>query len=213
MLSLTFFNPLKSGNCTLREAAIIGSVLTKVSVPVLHSGAALLKLAEIDYTGLSPPPFRVPLTPSTVSDFPLCSPLRPKQPLYPRLARQKVRPAVQGRRRAGFPLYPVQARPARHARPLAPVLPCLCPEVRLCSLPPFLLPPSSSPLAPSPTDAWGASRYKQDLTVEQKDALLDTLRVKLHPQITPEIRREIVSSVARGEEMVFDDGSMEVEIC
>lgn len=54
--------------------------------------------------------------------------------------------------------------------------------------------------------------YKQDLTVEQKDALLETLRAKIHPQITPEIRREIVSSVARGEEMVFDDGSMEVEV-
>jgi essential nuclear protein 1 len=41
----------QSGTCTLREAAILGSVLTKVSVPVLHSGAALLKLAEMDYTG------------------------------------------------------------------------------------------------------------------------------------------------------------------
>lgn len=41
----------QSGSCTLREAAILGSVLTKVSVPVLHSGAALLKLAEMDYTG------------------------------------------------------------------------------------------------------------------------------------------------------------------
>lgn len=42
----------QSGTCTLREAAILGSVLTKVSVPVLHSGAALLKLAEMDYTGV-----------------------------------------------------------------------------------------------------------------------------------------------------------------
>ncbi|TKA53048.1 hypothetical protein B0A53_03927 [Rhodotorula sp. CCFEE 5036] len=41
----------ESGTCTLREAAILGSVLTKVSVPVLHSGAALLKLAEMEYTG------------------------------------------------------------------------------------------------------------------------------------------------------------------
>jgi essential nuclear protein 1 len=41
----------ESGNCTLREAAIIGSVLIKISIPVLHSAAALLKLAEMDYTG------------------------------------------------------------------------------------------------------------------------------------------------------------------
>ena len=42
---------LMSGTCTLREAVIIGSVLSKVSVPVLHSSAALLKIAEMDYSG------------------------------------------------------------------------------------------------------------------------------------------------------------------
>ena len=47
-----FLFPLcELGNCSLREAAIIGSVLTKVSVPVLHSAAALLKIAEMEYTG------------------------------------------------------------------------------------------------------------------------------------------------------------------
>ena len=39
------------GGITLKEAAIIGSVLTKVSIPVLHSAAALLRLAEMEYTG------------------------------------------------------------------------------------------------------------------------------------------------------------------
>lgn len=41
----------ESGNCTLKEASILGSVLAKVSIPVLHSSAALLRLAEMDYTG------------------------------------------------------------------------------------------------------------------------------------------------------------------
>lgn len=41
----------ESGNCTLKEAAIVGSVIAKVSIPVLHSSAALLRLAEMDYTG------------------------------------------------------------------------------------------------------------------------------------------------------------------
>ena len=36
-----------SGTCTLREAHIISSVLVRVSVPVLHSAAALLRLTEI----------------------------------------------------------------------------------------------------------------------------------------------------------------------
>ena len=39
------------GGVTLKEAAIIGSVLSKVSIPVLHSAAALLRLAEMEYSG------------------------------------------------------------------------------------------------------------------------------------------------------------------
>ncbi|XP_056640934.1 bystin [Diorhabda sublineata] len=42
---------LESGNCSLREAIIIGSVVAKNSIPILHSSAALLKIAEMDYTG------------------------------------------------------------------------------------------------------------------------------------------------------------------
>ncbi|CAE7569181.1 BYSL [Symbiodinium microadriaticum] len=42
---------VSSKTCTLREATIIGSVLTKVSIPGNHSAAALLRLAEMDYSG------------------------------------------------------------------------------------------------------------------------------------------------------------------
>ncbi|CAO3582572.1 unnamed protein product [Absidia cylindrospora] len=41
----------ESGSCTLKEASILGSVLTRVSIPVLHSSAALLRLADMEYTG------------------------------------------------------------------------------------------------------------------------------------------------------------------
>ncbi|XP_035209379.1 bystin-like, partial [Stegodyphus dumicola] len=41
----------ESGTCTLREATIFGSVLAKCSIPVLHSSAALLRIAEMDYNG------------------------------------------------------------------------------------------------------------------------------------------------------------------
>ncbi|CAG9783027.1 unnamed protein product [Diatraea saccharalis] len=44
---------LEAGDCTLREAIIVGSVLARNSVPVLHSSAAMLKIAEMDYTGAS----------------------------------------------------------------------------------------------------------------------------------------------------------------
>ncbi|WRT67870.1 uncharacterized protein IL334_004844 [Kwoniella shivajii] len=43
--------PLCETSCSLKEAAIVASVLSKVSVPVLHSAAALLRLAGMDYSG------------------------------------------------------------------------------------------------------------------------------------------------------------------
>jgi hypothetical protein len=42
------------------------------------------------------------------------------------------------------------------------------------------------------------SRYASDLTPDQKDALLDVIRTTPHPQISSEIRRELVNSVVRG---------------
>lgn len=42
------------------------------------------------------------------------------------------------------------------------------------------------------------ARYGSDLTPDQKDALLDVIRVRPHPTISSEIRREIVTSVERG---------------
>ncbi|XP_067014020.2 bystin [Anabrus simplex] len=47
-----FLLPLcESGTCTLREAIIVGSVIARNSIPVLHSSAAILKIAEMDYNG------------------------------------------------------------------------------------------------------------------------------------------------------------------
>lgn len=47
------FHPclFQAGNCTLQEAVIISSILLKNSIPMLHSAAALLKIAEMDYNG------------------------------------------------------------------------------------------------------------------------------------------------------------------
>ncbi|XP_043079600.1 bystin isoform X1 [Puntigrus tetrazona] len=43
----------ESGTCSLREAIIIGSILTRCSIPVLHSSAAMLKISEMEYNGAS----------------------------------------------------------------------------------------------------------------------------------------------------------------
>ena len=53
-------------------------------------------------------------------------------------------------------------------------------------------------------------RYASDLTPEQKDALLDVIRASPHPQISPEIRRELVNSVARDAPRV--DPNQDVEM-
>lgn len=41
----------QAGNCTLREAVIISSVLSKVSIPPLHSAVAMLRIADMEYSG------------------------------------------------------------------------------------------------------------------------------------------------------------------
>ena len=47
----SFFLCSQSGNCTLREAIILSSILARNSIPMLHSAAAILKIAEMEYTG------------------------------------------------------------------------------------------------------------------------------------------------------------------
>ncbi|VDP43844.1 unnamed protein product [Soboliphyme baturini] len=47
-----FLLPLcESGTCSLREATIIGSILLRASIPMLHASAAMLKIAEMEYSG------------------------------------------------------------------------------------------------------------------------------------------------------------------
>jgi len=41
----------QSGTCTLREAVIVSSIINRVSIPVVHSAAALLRLADMEYSG------------------------------------------------------------------------------------------------------------------------------------------------------------------
>jgi len=49
-LTFEFTNVLQQG-CSLKEAAIVASVLAKTKIPVLHASAALLRIAEMDYSG------------------------------------------------------------------------------------------------------------------------------------------------------------------
>lgn len=134
----------ESQNCTLREAAIVASVLSKVSIPVLHSSAALLKIAEMEYSGTNSMFIRVLL------DKKYALPYRVLDSLVFHFLR------FENDKR---------------------VLPVLWHQALLVFV----------------------QRYKEDLTHEQKEAILGLIRKQTHFSITHEIRRELINSRNRGE--------------
>nr|XP_006628544.1 PREDICTED: bystin [Lepisosteus oculatus] len=135
----------ESGTCTLREAIIVGSIITKCSIPVLHSSAAMLKLAEMEYTGANS--------------------------IFLRLLLDK-KYALPFRVLDALVFHFLRFRSDRRA------LPVLWHQSLLTL----------------------AQRYKEDLSSEQKGALLELLRVHCHPQISAEVRRELQHSKSRDEE-------------
>ncbi|KAG8132109.1 hypothetical protein E2320_009993 [Naja naja] len=132
----------ESGTCTLREAIIVGSILTKCSIPVLHSGAAMLKIAEMEYSGANSIFLRLLIDKKYALPFRVVDAL-----VFHFLAFQKDQRTL-------------------------PVLWHQC----LLTF---------------------AQRYKEDLSSEQKEALLELLKFHNHSQISPEIRRELVNSKCR----------------
>ncbi|KFP31121.1 Bystin, partial [Colius striatus] len=131
-----------AGTCTLREAIIIGSILTKCSIPVLHSSAAMLKLAEMQYSGANSIFLRL------LIDKKYALPFRVVDALV-----------------FHFLAFRSDQR----------VLPVLWHQSFLAF----------------------AQRYKEDLSSEQKEALLELLKFHSHPQISAEVRRELLNSKTR----------------
>ncbi|KAI7861849.1 Bystin [Spinellus fusiger] len=134
----------ESGTCTLKEAAIIGSALSRVSIPVLHSSAALLRMADMEYTG--------------------------PNSLFIRILLDK---------KYALPYKVVDAMVEHFVR--------------------FQNDAREMPVLWHQSMLVFAQRYKQDMVPEQKELLLGVIRNKFHPGISPEVRREIVHSVARDE--------------
>ncbi|CAI9576540.1 unnamed protein product [Staurois parvus] len=132
----------ESGTCTLREAVIIGSILTKCSIPVLHSSAAMLKIAEMEYNGANS--------------------------IFLRLLIDK-KYALPFRVLDALVFHFLAFRSDRRE------LPVLWHQslLTLCQ------------------------RYKEDMSSEQKEALHELLRIQNHPQISNEIRRELLNSKSR----------------
>jgi len=137
--------------CTLKEATIVASVLARTKIPVLHASAALLRIAEMDYTGPNSLFIRV---------------LVDKKFELP----YKVVDALV------FHFIRLSNSYKAKTRGDSAKLPVLWHQSLLVF----------------------AQRYASDLTPDQKDALLDVIRATPHPQISAEIRRELVNSVERG---------------
>lgn len=143
-----FLLPLcESGTCSLREAIIVGSVLARCSIPVLHSAAAILKLAEMNYSGANS--------------------------IFLRIFFDK---------KYALPYRVVDAAVHHFIK--------------------FQMDPREMPVLWHQAMLTFCQRYKADLSSEQKEAMLQLLTVHKHHTLTPEIRREILHSRCRDEEMM-----------
>jgi len=141
-----FLLPLcESGTCTLREAIIVGSVLARNAIPVLHSCAAMLKIAEMEYSGANSIFIRI------ILDKKYALPYR-------------VVDAVV------FHFLGFRSEKRQ--------LPVLWHQALLTF----------------------CQRYKQDVSSEQKAALLEICKIHNHHTITEEVRRELMHSKCRDEE-------------
>lgn len=158
------FPLLNEGQCTLREAQIISSVLARVSVPVLHSAAALLRLTEIAAEQTSSISTEAAGATNifirTLLEKKYALPYKVVDGLVFHFLRFRVTPAENGRD-AGFG---------------ATSLPVLWHQCLLAF----------------------AQRYRNDITEDQREALLDLLLVRGHKAIGPEVRRELLEGRGRG---------------
>ena len=180
-----FLFPLvSSGGCTLREAHIISSVLARVSIPVLHSAAALLRLCDIaaeqssvstEAGGATNIFIRVLLEKKYALPYKVIDAL-----VFHFLRFRGSDSATAGQQEdADMTGRNAAAREGR--------LPVLWHQSLLVF----------------------AQRYRNDITEDQREALLDLLLVKGHAAIGPEVRRELLEGRGRGvliEEEARDGG-------
>ncbi|KAI4283979.1 MAG: hypothetical protein L6R38_001772 [Xanthoria sp. 2 TBL-2021] len=166
-----FLFPLvSSGTCTLREAHIISSVLAKNSIPVLHSAVALLRLTEIAAEQSS-----VATESAGATNIFIRTLLEKKYALPYRVIDGLVFHFLR------FRAVPQMASNAEANG--APIhfandfkLPVLWHQCLLAF----------------------AQRYRDDITEDQREALLDLLLSRGHKDIGPEVRRELLAGRGRG---------------
>nr|POE85065.1 uncharacterized protein c13g1.09 [Quercus suber] len=167
-----------SGTCTLREATIISSVIARVSIPVLHSATALYRLCEIAAEQMM----------QDVESAGACN-------IFIRTLLEK-RYALPYRVVDAVVFHFLRFRATQladgndvdmsgnvgvsHSNHRKSALDAKLPVLWHQSLLAF------------------AQRYKNEITEDQREALLDLLLIRGHKQIGPEVRRELLEGRGRG---------------
>lgn len=172
-----FLFPLvESGTCTLREANIISGVITRCSIPPLHSSAALMRLTDIAAEQASMSTEGGGATNIFIRAF-----LEKKYALPYKVIDNLVFHFLRFRATAdpatsnGDSMTGVSGPGARETgKDLK--LPVLWHQSLLAF----------------------AQRYRNDITEDQRESLLDLLLVRGHKQIGPEVRRELLEGRGRG---------------
>lgn len=137
---------LESGDCTLREAIIFGSVIARNQIPVLHSSACLLKICEMEYSGANSIFIRILLD-----------------------------------KRYALPYRVVDAAVFHFLK--------------------FEHDKREMPILWHQSLLTFVQRYKNDISTEQRDALMQLLRKQSHPKMVADIRRELLAAKCRDCEM------------
>ncbi|KAI9836094.1 MAG: hypothetical protein M1819_001708 [Sarea resinae] len=171
-----FLFPLVAGGtCTLREAHIVSSVLARVSIPVLHSAAALLRLCDIaaEQTSVSAEGggatnifIRVLLEKKYALPYKVVDAL-----VFHFMRFRATDPADAPAGGLDSSMTGVSGPGAKDLK-----LPVLWHQSLLAF----------------------AQRYRNDITEDQREALLDLLLVRGHKDIGPEVRRELLEGRGRG---------------
>lgn len=165
-----------SGTCTLREAHIVSSVLARVSIPVLHSAAAIMRLCDIAAEQTS-----VSTEGGGATNIFIRVLLEKKYALPYKVIDNVVFHFL--RFRATDPANGPDAMTGVTGRDVKDLkLPVLWHQSLLAF----------------------AQRYRNDITEDQREALLDLLLVRGHKDIGPEVRRELLEGRGRG--VIVEEG-------
>jgi essential nuclear protein 1 len=158
------FPLVSSGTCSLREAHIVSSVIARVSIPVLHSAAALLRMCDL----AAEQSMRSLESTGAVNTF--------------------IRVFLE----------------KKYAMPYKVIDALVFHFLRFRNDDPAAMDGPGSSKAYKLPVLWHqsllvfAQRYRNDITEDQREALLDLLLVRGHKDIGPEVRRELLAGRGRG---------------